>query len=383
MNKESEFLQSFDDEATHLKMGIYGSQGSGKTHTASIIMLGLAKMFDKKKVGFFDTEDSAKFVNKRIFKPAGIEVKGRKSRSFQDLLKMMDICDKKGIDLIIDSLTHVWDELKTAYRIKKKRSFISLYDYGPIKELWKPFVQKLISSNIHIIVCGRAGSIYEEREDENGKKEAHVVGKKMRAETETGHEPDLVWRMFERVEYDERENIQNRFHMAQVEKDRSGVIDSKLFQDPTFDSIRPYIEWLDIGGKSVPLDFSQNSQDMIDDPDYSRENRKKRKEVAIGEIKATFDKYQPGSSAEAKRKKVEISEQVFSVRSWEAIVQIDVDTLEAIIHKDETGTSILDRAFLGKPEPEKKEQGDGWMDKGKKKPKSKKGKDDLFGEDEK
>jgi hypothetical protein len=109
--------------------------------------------------------------------------------------------------IIVDSITHVWRDLQESYlaRINDDRKRYKKYPlaslefqhWGPIKRMWGEFTDLFLSSRAHMIVCGRAGNVYEyqEKDDGSGKKELITIGTKMATEKELGYEPSLLIEM--------------------------------------------------------------------------------------------------------------------------------------------------------------------------------------------
>ena len=210
----------------YLKAGIFGFAGAGKTWTATDIAIGLHEYAKSTKgVLFVDTENGSDFMIPRL-KEKGIEVYTDKTRTFADLLKDMDAAPDVADILIIDSISHFWREMVTAY--KGNRTFLRIQDWGPLKEKWAQYTTRYVNSPLHIIMCGRAANVFEdvqeEKDNPNAPKtfKAVRVGTKMSAETETGYEPSLLIEM-EKVMLGEGGRYARR---ANVIKDRYGVIDS-------------------------------------------------------------------------------------------------------------------------------------------------------------
>jgi len=179
-------------EMAFLKMGMYGGAGSGKTFTASDIAIGLhAFAKAKKPIYFLDTETGSDFVLDK-FKDAKIKLLVAKSRAFKDLVAGVDEAEKKGSIIIIDSITHFWNELMDAYQKKHNLSRITLRHWIPLKQTWREFTEKFVNSKLHIIMCGRVGDVWEDVEDEEGVLETKRTGTKMKAEVETAFEPSLL-----------------------------------------------------------------------------------------------------------------------------------------------------------------------------------------------
>lgn len=97
--------------------------------------------------------------------------------------------------LIIDSISHFWKEVQDSYKKSKHRNRLHFHDWGQIKDQWGRFTDCYINSQVHIIMCGRAGYEYAYFEDEDGKKQLEKTGTKMKAESEMGYEPSLLMEM--------------------------------------------------------------------------------------------------------------------------------------------------------------------------------------------
>ena len=336
-------LRSLANEIAYAKIGLYGFAGSGKTFTSSKMAIGLAKFIKADTVAFFDTETGSNYV-KHMFDEAGIKLMGVKSRLFKDAVSIIKECEDAGIKvLIVDSISHVWRELCDAYMEKKKRTRLKFQDWTYLKGEWRKFTDAYLGSQVHIILAGRAGYEYNMSEDEDGNKELETTGVKMKAETEMGYEPSLLIFMDRQKVADiSVGSITQEFkRVAHVQKDRFDIIDGQQFDNPGFDVILPHVGRLNLNGEHILPDPEASSADVLKDQDWSYEEKKKRKDRALGEIKATFDKYF-GASAADKKAKIAISEQVFDCKSWAAVEQLPFDRLEAAVYGLEGKTSILE-----------------------------------------
>jgi len=207
-------------ESAYLKAGILGFAGSGKTYTASLMGIGLHKYIKSKKpVCFIDTETGSDFMIHK-FKKEKIKLLISKTRSFTEMLQLIDEAEQVSDILIIDSVSAVWYDFMESFKKKKNRKFIQFQDWGILKPTWRDeFTDKrYLNSQLHIIICGRAGYEYDYVEDEEGRKELRKTGTKMRAETEFGYEPSLLLEM-ERI----KENG-SLTHRCYIIKDRADVL---------------------------------------------------------------------------------------------------------------------------------------------------------------
>jgi hypothetical protein len=335
-----ENLMSFasdNDAPTFAKIGIYGAAGTGKTRVAYEITSGLIK--DKKldkPVAFFDTEKGSDWVLP-LFQNQGIKCAVKKSRTFTDLMKMVDIAEKEASVLIIDSISHVWRELCQSYLDQynkdrfemmckkgskdwaeknfKKANKLEFQHWNVLKPMWGQFTERYLNSNLHIIVNGRAGQMYEYQENENGKKELIQSGTRMATEKELSYEPSLLIELI-------RKNVNNHESLfAIVEKDRSDTINGKEFELMSYKDIKPHIDFINIGGIGKKVEFNKNESGSLFagntiEPQDEFASEKREREIACEEIKGFLELKFPGTSAEMKQKKNELINQTFQTLSW-------------------------------------------------------------------
>lgn len=342
-------FKKMDSTQAKLKMGLYSGTGAGKTFTAAEVAIGLIKYLRsinsplaKKPVYFYDTETGSDFV-KAKFTKEGIELYQLKSRSFSDLLVGIREAEKEGALLIIDSITHVWEDFKKAYLKKVRQPFIQLWDWAKLKETWMEFTDLYVNSDLHIILCGREAAIYEQTEEVRGgetKKVAVKVGAKMKSESEQGYEPSLLVQM-EKVYLNDGTSDGNYVRRAHVVKDRFDVIDSKDFDNPTFESFLPHIKLLNLTAQQMGVDTTRTSGDVFGDltGDNGRTQRARRRAILCEEITGLLVSYFPTTNAADKKAKTEIVFKMLGTRSWKAVEEdwtaIPLEKLESLMKKPE------------------------------------------------
>lgn len=333
MNKPTNIKEGFFTDLAnttpYFKAAAEGSAGSGKTFTLAQIAAGLHKhIVSVKPIVIYDTEKSAKFL-RPFFAEKNINVLLKDSRTLKDLTDTMDYCNAGNADiLIIDSITHVWEQFLNAYQSRKGRQYLQFQDWGFIKPTWKrEFSDRLVSGNFHILFTGREGYTYEsEINDETGKREIYKSGVKMKVEGDTAYEPDLLFRMerFEEI-LDKDKKV---WREATIIKDRSNLIDGKVFKNPTFDSFLPIIKFLLSDIKPKPEGEEQSDFPLFDTTDDERKYSILKK-TTLEEIQGIFDK--TGLSdrkAEDKVKKVNILERIFYTSSRTAIENMSLEQLQ-------------------------------------------------------
>lgn len=322
-------LKPATNESAFLKAGIMGFAGTGKTHTATKLAIGLSKYIDSKKpIAFLDTETGSDFVLPQ-FKENGIELLTEKSRAFVQLLATIKESEKLCDILIIDSITHFWEELVNAYMKKLDRKKLRIWDWGPIKMEWRQFTELYLNSKLHIIMNGRSGWTYSEREDDEGVLETAKTGTKMKVETDMGYEPRLLIEM-EKVSPGDGRIGQKFLNRAWVLKDCFDRINGKFFDNPKFDDFLPHIKLLNIGGVHSGVDVNSSSVDLFDAPD-SRNQWHKRREIALENIQNEMLKRWPTQSVLDKKTKISVLEKMFNTASWAAISERGAEELEGAV----------------------------------------------------
>lgn len=241
-----------ENDRPFLKLALEGFAGDGKTFTAVKIAIGVHKLIKSTKpIALFDTEKALKAL-KAEFDREGIKpVINASERSLAAVNKAITWCEEGNADiLIIDSITHVWEEFLKAYLNRPdkygkeiRRNRLEFQDWGVIKPQWKEqFSTPFVLAKCHIIFTGRAGYEYTDEKNEDGKREIFKSGIKMKAENETAFEPDILVLMQK-----QQELLQDKpriWRQALIVKDRTNTIDGKSFENPTFDDFFPAVKIL-------------------------------------------------------------------------------------------------------------------------------------------
>jgi AAA domain-containing protein len=340
-----------DNTMAYFKAGFMGEAGSGKTHTASLVTIGLVLHLRKlgvpgseKPVFMLDTEQGSAWV-KPMFEDAGIELMVAKTRTFKDLVPAIKEAEAHSSAMFIDSITHFWEELQSAYmaqrsqQLRKPYTRLEFQDWAILKSQWRQFSDVYVNSNLHCILCGRLGFEYDQSVDERGRKQIEKSGVKMRAEKDLGYEPNiLVW--MER-EMDLAEKTVSR--TAIVLKDRSQRLDGEQYPNPTFKTFLPHIDFLALGGKHEGVDTSRTSMDIIPDDDVPlSERRHIKREIVIEELDALLAQHGlGGTSNDAKTKRAELISKHFKCTSRTEIEKLmpllDLQANFDALHRELTG----------------------------------------------
>lgn len=313
------FFALLENTKPYFKAAFQGFAGSGKTYTAARLALGLhQKIQSTKPVVIFDTEKAAKFLLP-MFTEAGVQVLVKESRSLADLRETMKRCREGFSDvLIIDSLTHVYEDFLAAYKKKVGRQYFQIQDWGMIKPTWKQeFSDPFVRDPYHAIFCGRAGYEYDQTVNEvTGKKEFVKSGIKMKVEGETAYEPDILVLMERFEEVLEKEK--KVWREATIIKDRSTLIDGKTFLNPTFEHFSPAIDAI-IANPSVRVTEAEKDAATLFKTEEDKRQWVKEKTILLEEIQGYLVHVWPGQSAEDKKNKADAIDAAFNTRSWTAV----------------------------------------------------------------
>lgn len=313
------------------KVGIYGDAGAGKTWTAALIAIGLHQYFKcEKPVGMFDTEPGASFI-KPLFEEAGIELLVYdESRALSDVMDFMDELEKSCSVGIVDSVTHIWRDsmesfLKSQNERRRQRNQRPIYQlefhhWNQIKPAWHRFTDRYLSCPLHMIVCGRAGSVYSyQKSEETGRMEVIQEGTRMATEKELGYEPSLLIEMTKkRVEIGKNKIV----NTALVEKDRTGKLNGQEIENPNFDSFMDHWKVYNKTGDHAAINSERDSQGMYEESAESSgwDAEKRNRTIWAEEIKALFVVHElDGQSASAKKARGELLEKFFGTGSWTKI----------------------------------------------------------------
>lgn len=154
-------------EGSHCLISMEGSSGDGKTYSAILLMRGLVG--PEKKFGLLDTETGRGKIYADL---AGGYEYGELTPPFTperyiDAIKIAEAAGLAG--LIIDSASHEWEGIGGIGEIAEASNLKGLNKWARPKARHKKFVQNLLTTRMHIIVCLRAKEKMLQGKDETGK----------------------------------------------------------------------------------------------------------------------------------------------------------------------------------------------------------------------
>jgi hypothetical protein len=326
-----------------VKAGFGGMAGAGKSRTATDFVIGSYQDLGyTKPIMVIDNEKGSRFLIPQ-FKRANIRAILKETTSLDDVLTAFDFLRAGEIDFIfIDSLTKVWYRYCREYLEKNRKVFMELQDWGKLLPKWQEtFSDVFVQAQGSIVFTGRGGFSYEKEEDtvdERGKvKKGQFVksGVKMKLAGETPFEPDLnIW-MEQKQEIDGDGTLRT-WRESQIMKDRSGLLDGKVFKNPTYTDLQPFVRYLvDVPTGAVAGESS--GRNLAPGESYEGYDRRRKAEVALDEIKEEILKHHGhGMDAGTKAAKSETLERitmpVFSggTRSWARLESFKPDDIVTV-----------------------------------------------------
>lgn len=145
-------------------IGFAGPSGSGKTYSALLLAYGLANG-KADKIGFLDTENRRGSLYANIFPQPFLIGDLVAPFSPSRYVEAIEEFSARGVEvLVIDSVTHEWEGPGGCEEIAGKTKFP---DWKTAKREHKKFMNALLLSDMHVIVCIRAREKTDFRDTRN------------------------------------------------------------------------------------------------------------------------------------------------------------------------------------------------------------------------
>lgn len=358
-----------------VKIGWYGSQGSGKTTSSALFAMALSKeVYGGAPIFVTDTEPGWQFL-KPLFAIEGIELIQRTQPTFKAMVANIQEAEKLGCCVYnIDSLTVIWQEIMQSFKAKGS-GFISIDKWGDIKQLWNSYTTLFLNSKMCCNALGRLGNEMEEVQDERnpGKTTLMKVGTKFKAGggESFGYEPHLLLELsLERktkVKAGSRLEGEGRMvHRVDVLKDRTWALNGKVIRwsdtagykkggyKTVWESLKPHFDRVQLTMAHVQLQSGDSTSLIADSGQSDWHEKRQRKEVLAAELHATMDSLWGGSAVAAKQMRMKVFEHIFGFKSKEAADAANLDKIERgvrILQAFEKRCK-LDEHLLGKKDDE-------------------------------
>lgn len=344
-------LQKATVEQSAAKVGIFGLQGSGKTTTLALILIGLSKTYHNgAPVAMIDTENGSDYLV-QIFEAEGVELLVIKSRAFRDMCAGLRDAKEAGCcGFGVDSYSHPWMELVGTFKAKSQRKKLEFHHMDQLKGMWRDqWTDPMLNSPLHVVLAGRLGYVWDQQDDGEGGKDLVKLGTKLKSENEAGYEPSLLIEM-EAIQGADARMRKTRAkqgtisHHCYVLKDRWRVLNGRTFTFKdmneykaggylkVFNEFRPHFDRLAIGKVQRSVDAARTSSDLFTSSGESVGAQiARRKQIAGEEIVGILQHLWGGQTALEKKIRQSILLHLFGTFSWTAIEHANVDKLETAV----------------------------------------------------
>ena len=346
--------------STALKAAFFGTGGSGKTLTAMLLAIGIAKeRHASAPIAFVDPEGVEEFIAP-ICAAESVPLVVLRGRTFVEMRDGLTEAEQLGCcAYVVDHYDGIFRELTEAQKLKLNLIGRKL-PYAHREELirvWDMWVRQFRSSPLACIFTGRLAWEWGDSESEDGETEKVKLGTKMRGDSDAGYEPNLLVEM-ERVEKFTRDKISKRKrgeieHVARVLKDRRMVLNGRSFAwkdlnayqqgdyRAVYNSLAPHLG--DASSNAAAVRVSRDLPSTVASSaglfeavsgESAYAERLKRITVACEDFQSTLQVLWPGTTQIAKACHAAAIEAIFHTRSWSAV---ESKTVEAV----ETGAALL------------------------------------------
>lgn len=238
-----------------LRAALFGPSGSGKTFSALRMATGLAEPGGR--IALIDTErrSASKYADRFRFDVCDLQ-----ERNIEDYTAAMESAGQAGYGvLVIDSLTHAWQELlneiqRISNSPRYKQNTWAAWSEGTPKQ--RALVEALLAYPGHVIATIRSKTEWSIQKDEKSGRTSPVrVGLAPEQGKGIEYEFDLLMEL-------------STDHIANIIKDRTGRFQDKVIACPDEDFGRELSMWLSEGKAqeqpSAPVHDTQNTQPAVD-----------------------------------------------------------------------------------------------------------------------
>lgn len=221
-------LRKTERKKAKIKMALQGASGSGKSYCSILLAKGLCNG-SLDKVAILDTENGSADLYAHLGDYQVISLKPPFTP--EQYIQALNICEQAGIEVIIlDSITHAWEELLQIHSELPGNSFTN---WAKITPRYRALVDKILQVNAHVIATMRTKQDYVLNQ-KDGKFIPEKVGLKAVQRDGIDYEFTLVF------------DIDIK-HFATSSKDRTGLFIKKpefIISEHTGKKI---LEWCNMG----------------------------------------------------------------------------------------------------------------------------------------
>lgn len=235
-------LRQSERRKAKIKMALQGSAGSGKTYSSLLLAQGLTNG-NFSKVAIIDAENGSADLYAHLGNYNVLSL--QPPYTPENYIKAIDICEQAGMEvIIIDSISHAWDELLDFHSKLAGNSFTN---WAKVTPRQKAFTDKILQCNAHVIATMRTKQDYVLNQ-KDGKYIPEKVGLKAVQRDGLDYEFTLVFDV----------DIK---HFAVSSKDRTGLFMGKPEFIINSGTGKRILEWCNSG--TVPLANNKLSESEV------------------------------------------------------------------------------------------------------------------------
>lgn len=222
-----------------LKLGIVGPSGSGKTYSSILIARGVAG--ESGRIAILDSEKGSSTLYSYLT-PFDVDFL-EPPYSVEMYIAGIEEAVKSGYDvLIIDTISPAWDSILAEHEKITRRTGNSFTAWAKITPIYNSFIQKILESDIHLIMTIRAKTKYDVSSGQNGKMVPRKIGMGPAFRQGIEYEPDLTFDMMS----------VGKDIVATVTKTRMSIFPIGEEFTPTVQHGEMLIDWLNSGEDYIP-----------------------------------------------------------------------------------------------------------------------------------
>lgn len=235
-------LRQSERRKAKIKMALQGASGTGKTMSSLLLAQGLTNG-NFSKVAIIDTENGSADLYAHLGNYNVLSL--QPPYTPENYIKAIDICEQAGMEvIIIDSISHAWDELLDFHSKLAGNSFTN---WAKVTPRQKAFTDKILQCNAHVIATMRTKQDYVLNQ-KDGKFIPEKVGLKAVQRDGLDYEFTLVFDV----------DIK---HFAVSSKDRTGLFMGKAEFIINSGTGKRILEWCNSG--TAPLADNKLSESEV------------------------------------------------------------------------------------------------------------------------
>ncbi|MGV0939989.1 ATP-binding protein [Empedobacter sp. ULE_I140] len=221
-------LRKSERKKAKIKMALQGSSGSGKTYSSLLLAQGITNK-DFSKIAIIDTENGSADLYAHLGDYNVLAL--QPPYTPEKYIEAIELCEKEGMEvIIIDSISHAWDELLDFHSKLAGNSFAN---WAKVTPRQKAFTDKILQCKAHVIATMRTKQDYVLNQ-KDGKYVPEKVGLKAVQRDGLDYEFTLVF------------DIDIK-HFAVSSKDRTGLFMSRPEFIINSGTGRRILEWCNSG----------------------------------------------------------------------------------------------------------------------------------------